>query len=261
MMKKPKSNQNAKLKYLLVLPLVLGMLTYVACSNEQDLKENETINKVKTLEMENWKTLTKEREAQIVEEIQKIGTKYDKVIVKDVENKMSLIFLNNNWEDGFTEKTTTGTFRVLADEIIGNSMEYRESSNGFLPPPPPPSPFNDNEIPFAAVDKIPVFPGCEKLSREEAKSCVSKKIWEFVGDHFNTKLGKQLGLSGEQRIQVMFKINKTGDVVDVKARAPHPELQQEAIRVISMLPDMLPGEQDGKPVSVLYSLPIILKVQ
>ena len=45
------------------------------------------------------------------------------------------------------------------------------------------------------------------------------------------------------------------------ARAPHKRLQQEAIRVVKLLPKMIPGKQRGRPVGVKYSLPIAFKVE
>ena len=58
----------------------------------------------------------------------------------------------------------------------------------------------------------------------------------------------------------MFKIDKEGSIVDVQARAPHKALQDEAIRVVSSLPKMLPGKYKGETVGVKYSLPIAFKV-
>ena len=84
---------------------------------------------------------------------------------------------------------------------------------------------------------------------------------EFVQLKFNTELANDLGLEGRQRISVQFKIDKNGKVANVRARAPHPRLEQEAIRVIQSLPKMIPGKQRGKPVGVLYSLPILFKVE
>ena len=62
------------------------------------------------------------------------------------------------------------------------------------------------------------------------------------------------------RINVIFKINAQGLVVDVKARAPHPALAAEAERVIKRLPKFEPGILNGEPVTVPYSLPIKFQV-
>ncbi|MFG6684958.1 energy transducer TonB [Mariniflexile sp. HNIBRBA6329] len=119
----------------------------------------------------------------------------------------------------------------------------------------------DVDVPFAVIENVPVFPGCEKGSNAEKRDCMSKKIQEFVNKKFNTDLASELGLSGRQRINVIFKIDKTGAVTGIRARAPHPGLEKEAARVIGMLPQMKPGMQRGKPVNVPYSLPIVFQVQ
>lgn len=119
----------------------------------------------------------------------------------------------------------------------------------------------DVEVPFAVIENVPTFPGCEKGDNNAKKKCMSDKIQEFVGKKFNTDLAGDLGLSGRQRITVMFKIDKTGAVTGVQARAPHPGLEKEAARVINLLPKMLPGKQRGKEVTVPYSLPIVFAVQ
>ncbi|MAB30612.1 MAG: energy transducer TonB [Formosa sp.] len=119
----------------------------------------------------------------------------------------------------------------------------------------------DVEVPFAVIENVPEYPGCERGSNAEKRKCMSDKIAKFVQRKFNTDLAGDLGLSGRQRISVIFKIDKNGNVVGVRSRAPHPRLEKEAARVINMLPKMKPGRQRGKPVIVPYSLPITFQVQ
>src|SRR5690606_40080194 len=68
----------------------------------------------------------------------------------------------------------------------------------------------DIDVPFSVIENVPVFPGCEKGNNQEKKDCMSKKIYDFVNKKFNTDLASDLGLSGRQRINVIFKIDKTG---------------------------------------------------
>jgi protein TonB len=119
----------------------------------------------------------------------------------------------------------------------------------------------DIEVPFSVIENVPIFPGCDKGNNEARRKCMSQKITKFVQRKFNTDLAGDLGLSGRQRISVIFKIDKNGDVVGVRARAPHPRLVKEATRVVNLLPKMKPGKQRGKAVVVPYSLPIIFQVQ
>ena len=118
------------------------------------------------------------------------------------------------------------------------------------------------DVPFAVIENVPIFPGCENMStNDQRKKCMSEKIDEFVRKKFNSDLGSQLGLTGVNRVIVQFKIDLNGNVTDVRSRAPHPRLEQEAARVINSLPKMQPGKQRGKPVGVMYSLPIVFQVQ
>ena len=117
------------------------------------------------------------------------------------------------------------------------------------------------EVSFSTVQNVPIFPGCEKGNNAQRRKCMSQKITKFVQRKFNTDLAGDLGLSGRQRISVIFKIDQNGDVVGVRARAPHPRLVKEATRVVNLLPKMKPGKQRGKAVIVPYSLPIIFQVQ
>ena len=115
------------------------------------------------------------------------------------------------------------------------------------------------DVPFALIQQVPVFPGCEKA--KDKKKCMSEKIKKFVNDEFDTGLASDLGLSGINRVYVQFKIDKTGNIVNVGARAPHPRLQREGERVVKKLPKMKPGEQRGQKVGVIYSLPITFQVR
>jgi protein TonB len=117
-------------------------------------------------------------------------------------------------------------------------------------------------IPFAVIENTPIYPGCENEPDNESKKlCMSNKITVLVQKNFNSNLAGDLGLTGVQRIFVQFKIDATGKVSNVQARAPHPSLEKEAIRVVQLLPVMTPGKQRGRPVGVLYSLPILFKVE
>ena len=146
-------------------------------------------------------------------------------------------------------------FKMYGDSLDISKLSQPLSNNNL--------PNSDNEKPvsLAKIESVPVFPGCDKGNNEARRKCMSQKITKFVQRKFNTDLAGDLGLSGRQRISVIFKIDKNGDVVGVRARAPHPRLVKEATRVVNLLPKMKPGKQRGKAVVVPYSLPIIFQVQ
>ena len=116
---------------------------------------------------------------------------------------------------------------------------------------------------FNGVEHVPYPASCAgNKTNDERKKCVSRFIQMHVGRKFDTELPRELGLSpGRKRIFVQFKIDHSGKVVNIQSRAEHPDLEKEAVRVMSMLPEFTPGEHDGEKVTVIYSLPIVFMVE
>ncbi|GAB5563729.1 MAG: hypothetical protein Wins2KO_07920 [Winogradskyella sp.] len=117
-------------------------------------------------------------------------------------------------------------------------------------------------VPFAIIENPPHPSKCaiKKTSREK-KMCTSQYVNKHVAKKFNTDLATELGLPpGKKRILTIFKIDKTGKVTNITARGPHPDLEAEAVRVIGLLPDFIPGKQKGKAVIVPFSMPIVFTV-
>ena len=66
----------------------------------------------------------------------------------------------------------------------------------------------------------------------------------------------------EGRVIVQFVVGRDGNVSDVKVmHGVNPELDAEAIRVVSMMPNWIPGKQRGKAVAVKYTMPIMFRLQ
>ncbi len=119
-----------------------------------------------------------------------------------------------------------------------------------------------DNVSFAIIDQAPIFPGCEKLEKSLQKLCLQNKIKTYVNKKFKTRIATKLGLKpGMKKIYVLFKIDKNGNVTDIRARGPHKKLEKEAIRVIKSLPSMVPGKNNNKTVGVKYTLPITLFVK
>ena len=116
------------------------------------------------------------------------------------------------------------------------------------------------EVPFAVVDESPTTIECKDLeSNSERKNCMNMFVNKHIGKNFNTSVADSLP-PGKKRIFVQFKIDTEGIVKDIKARGPSPELEIEAKRVLSTLPQFVPGRQKGELVTVPYSLPIVFQV-
>ncbi len=222
MLQKSKSPKTAQLKYLLLLPAICSMLLYTACSNEPKAEETQPVQ---------------HSDSEIMNKINELAEAIMEKGQMTPEEEKALKLL--------TEEAKPG------DKVYTSVQEYlnETADKDKLP------------VPFSAIEKVPVYPGCSGATNEEMKKCLAQKIATFVGQNFNANLGKELGLTGRQRIAVQFKIDRRGNIADVRARAPRPELEAEAVRVIEKLPQMQPGEQKGEKVGVIYSLPIVFEVK
>ena len=114
------------------------------------------------------------------------------------------------------------------------------------------------DVPFIIIEEVPHFEDCTG-TQVEIKKCTVDKITSFVNKNFNTEIAQDL--PGRHKIAVQFKIDKNGNVTGVQSRAKSTELQNEAARVINLLPKMIPGKQRGNEVGVIYALPIIFEIK
>lgn len=116
------------------------------------------------------------------------------------------------------------------------------------------------EVAFAVIEEVPIYPGCEGMSKQAAKQCFQEKIQEHIVKNFNyPQAALDLGIQG--RVSVIFIIDSKGYTTNIRSRGPDKILEKEAERIIELLPKMKPGKQRSKPVKVAYSVPIFFKYQ
>jgi hypothetical protein len=83
-----------------------------------------------------------------------------------------------------------------------------------------------------------------------------EKFYEFIGKNYKMPDVKDL----KGKIYIQFIIEKDGSLTEIKSiRDLGNGTAEEAIRVLKLSPKWIPGEQDGKPVRVQYSLPISIR--
>ena len=291
---KNKSKKILKMKYLLVIPVTAIMLFIASCNNqESNLDEEEAVN---------FSEINKsavfpgcENEADEKAKKQCFATKMRQFVAEnfnsDVINNLDLTpgrkRILVQFKVDKTGKITDIRARaphpklkeeairiakklpdmIPAEDINGKkvSMHYNLPIIFLVEGDHKEKDYKENDkIPFSYIIKTPVFPGCEDLKdNKDRKQCFSEKINSFISTNFNQDIAKNLGLNpGQKRIAVQFIIDKTGVIKDIKIRAPHPKLKEEALRVIKKLPIMIPGEiENGKKVEVRYNLPIIFTVK
>ena len=113
----------------------------------------------------------------------------------------------------------------------------------------------DIEVPFAVIENVPVYPGCKGTGNDELKKCFQENITKHIIENFKYP-GQAIELGLDGKVYVVFVINSTGVVSRIRTRGPHKILENEASRIIKLLPKMEPGKQRGKAVNVPYSVPI-----
>lgn len=83
-----------------------------------------------------------------------------------------------------------------------------------------------------------------------------EKFYKYVGNNYRAP--EEEGLKG--KVYVTFVVEKDGSLTDIKVvRDIGYGTGQEAVRVLKKCPRWNPGEQNGKKVRVLYSLPITIQ--
>ncbi|WP_203294428.1 energy transducer TonB [Luteirhabdus pelagi] len=109
-----------------------------------------------------------------------------------------------------------------------------------------------------SVEQAPIFPGCERQeTKQEQIDCFSEKISRFVQRKFNTnKFSGRYESGSVQQIFVQFTVATSGEATDIKVRAVDSALEAEAKRVVSQLPNIIPGKMGSTAVPVTYAFPI-----
>ena len=116
------------------------------------------------------------------------------------------------------------------------------------------------DVPFAVIEDVPVYPGCENVEKDQLRTCFQDKINKHILKNFRyPEIAQEMGIQG--RVYVNFVISKEGNITNIKMRGPDKNLEKEAHRIISLLPNITPGKQRGKPVNVPFSIPIVFKLQ
>ena len=117
----------------------------------------------------------------------------------------------------------------------------------------------DMDIPFAIIEDVPLFPGCERVAKSQRRKCFQEQIQKHIIENFRyPEIAQEMGIQG--RVFVQFMIGKDGSISGIRTRGPDKNLEREANRIISKLPKMTPGKQRGRPVRVPFSIPITFRL-
>ena len=274
MMLKKKSSPWARLKYLYVLPLAAIAVAAFArpeISNELDeisaVKVNDLTAIMKTEEV-------KSTENHPVKEIKVQGQVLEKgtnnpvvganVIIKgttsgtitDLDGNfvltmpvgatLSVSYINMKTKELAITEELIGKIKslkvYLEEEAAAKAGEVVVVGYGGGEEVP------DDAPAFQVVEEMPEFPGgmgeCLKFLAKNVKYPMESQ---------------QAGVQG--KVIVQFVVEKDGSIANPKVvRNLDPNLDGEAIRVISIMPKWKPGMQKGQPVRVKYTVPVTFKL-
>ena len=190
---------------------------------------------------DNEKKINKEKKKYILEEKSNSSHNEEMKIkstpVKEIEEKKDSISENL--------KTAKKTKSKQINQVVKPKKAKKENSIA--------------EIPFQLVDEVPIFPGCEKISKSESRYCFQEQINKHIRQNFRyPEIAQKQGIQG--RVYVNFIIYEKGEVKNIRIRGPNINLEKEALRIISLLPVMTPAKHKGIIVRVPFSIPITFRL-
>lgn len=110
---------------------------------------------------------------------------------------------------------------------------------------------------FTTVDAIPTFKACENAKEGEQIDCFNTEMIKHIQKYFNYP-NEAVIQKIEGDVWIRFIIDKSGKISNIKTLGPKNGkiLDDEAKRVVSLLPKFIPATKKGEKVSVKYGFPI-----
>lgn len=161
----------------------------------------------------------------------------------------------------------------LAEPFYGYEPAFLTDTSSFFDPgepaygttgpapamPPPPKPVvQEVEAPLIIAEIMPRFPGCEDraMSKEERKACADQALLDFIYARLEyPAVALENGITGT--VIVRFVVEKDGSVTNMQVlRDIGGGCGQAVLKVVEMMPEWIPGSQQGRKVRVQFNLPV-----
>lgn len=127
--------------------------------------------------------------------------------------------------------------------VAQNNMEVKEVTA--TTPAENPQATQEEEV-YTIVEYMPSFPG----GQAELTKFVQKNI-------VYPKTAQEKGIGGKCYLKFIIKPDGTISDIKVLKGVPNcPECDEEAFRVVKLMPKWIPGRQDGKAVPTYWNLPV-----
>ncbi len=116
-------------------------------------------------------------------------------------------------------------------------------------------------VEFMEAENPPLAPNCKsKWDIDKKQKCTSTFIQQHIMRKFNTDLAGDVGITGKVKIIIDFVIDTNGKPININATGGPKIMNQNAIEVIGLLPNLKPGMKDGKPIYVSCKMPLTFMI-
>ena len=142
------------------------------------------------------------------------------------------------------EEVTESKLSISAADVMGNSTDTSAVDISDLQNEHTVVVEEDISKPFTVVEQMPEFPGGVQ------------SMMEFIATNIRyPAMARELGISGN--VFISFVVSRNGEIKNLKIlRGIGGGCDEEALRVVQLMPKWIPGKQNGKAVPVQFNLPI-----
>lgn len=230
------------MKYIVILIIILMII--VGIFGDPDEKSDNKKKSAKTERAENAAAVNNESDATYnsaaESDIKKINeslldkTNEEAKLSVTEEEQLELqepVSTTDDTEAALNESSQSGNDAKTESSVTDENENTSESS------------VVDNKV-YSVVEQMPNFPGGEEA------------LMKFINEHIKyPQSALEQGTQGT--VMLRFVVTSTGDIGEVQIlKGLDPDCNNEAIRVVKSLPKFNPGMQQGRPVSVWYTIPV-----
>jgi TonB family protein len=158
--------------------------------------------------------------------------------------------IKSNWENGLEAPY------VIDDVVLENEIEFEDTESDEDVEIEIEKEDDDEEV-FMVVETMPVF--CNYVMSDintVIEYCGDEALMKYIQKNVKyPPIAKEYNITG--KVYASFIVDKSGSVTNVKVvRGIDKDLDAETVRVIKSMPKYTPGTQKGKPVRVMFTMPI-----
>jgi len=156
--------------------------------------------------------------------------------VRDIEEKKEKTEITNSRLALPTDETAVSGVSPVLEMADMNAKSNKAGTRELVE--------EETSMPFTVVEQMPEFPGGQE------------KMMKFLRENIQyPTLAAENGIQGS--VYLSFIVEGTGKIRDIKVlRGVGGGLDEEAMRVVKLMPQWVPGKQNGKAVAVLFDLPV-----